>query len=374
MARITVLVVDDDPDICAELTTFLQGEDISGEGSDVSVTSTTDFAEALNLLDERQFELIILDLRNEADDEAGLEAFQAIRARRFLPVIFYTNLPYLVSAAVQTPLVRVIRKTDGLLALLAVVRDVFATKLPSVNRALIAHLQYVQRDYMWTFVAEHWAQFGAATDKTALAFFLARRLAMSLSGAAVDRLVTDLGGEAGAAELKDGRVHPMRLYVIPPLTSVEPRAGDIFEGEIRGERGFWILLTPSCDLAQHKADRVLLARCDLLNVHPEYTNFTTGPSNGKRRLLGELLRNGREHDRTYFLPAVFDLPDLVVDLQHLAGCERDELEQLGRTATLDSPYAEALVARFMRYFGRLGTPDLDVDSVLDRVDPRIDDI
>jgi len=40
---------------------------------------------------------------------------------------------------------------------------------------------------------------------------------------------------------------------------------------------------------------------------------------------------------------------------------------LERLASLDSPFAEALLARFTRYFGRLGTPDLDAAILLQRL-------
>jgi hypothetical protein len=40
---------------------------------------------------------------------------------------------------------------------------------------------------------------------------------------------------------------------------------------------------------------------------------------------------------------------------------------LERLASLDSSFAEALLARFTRYFGRLGTPDLDVAVLLQRL-------
>jgi hypothetical protein len=39
---------------------------------------------------------------------------------------------------------------------------------------------------------------------------------------------------------------------------------------------------------------------------------------------------------------------------------RDRTSGLERLASLDSSFAEGLLARFSRYFGRLGTPDLDV--------------
>jgi hypothetical protein len=48
------------------------------------------------------------------------------------------------------------------------VRGIFATRLPAVNRALIRHLETVQRDYMWDFVATHWEQFGDTSGRKAL--------------------------------------------------------------------------------------------------------------------------------------------------------------------------------------------------------------
>ena len=47
--------------------------------------------------------------------------------------------------------------------------NIFATRLPAVNRALIRHLETIQRDYMWDFVANHWEQFGDTSDHTSLA-------------------------------------------------------------------------------------------------------------------------------------------------------------------------------------------------------------
>ena len=47
--------------------------------------------------------------------------------------------------------------------------------------------------------------------------------------------------------------------------------------------------------------------------------------------------------------------------------QRDRTGGLERLASLDSPFAEALLARFTRYFGRLGTPDLDMTVLLQRL-------
>jgi hypothetical protein len=86
--------------------------------------------------------------------------------------------------------------------------------------------------------------------------------------------------------------------------------------------------------------------------------------------LQDLLRNNRrdsQSERFFLLPGALSLPDLVVDLQHLVALQRDHMGGLERLASLDSPFAEALLARFARYFGRLGTPGLDVAVLLQRL-------
>ncbi len=67
------------------------------------------------------------------------------------------------------------------------------------------------------------------------------------------------------------------------------------------------------------------------------------------------------------------MPNLVVDCQNLVNIEIKEFNNklkdkiLNRVASLDNPYSEALMSRFSKYVGRLGTPDLNVEIVLDRL-------
>ena len=74
-----------------------------------------------------------------------------------------------------------------------------------------------------------------------------------------------------------------------------------------------------------------------------------------------------QSERFFFLPGALSLPDLVVDFQQLMALQREHLSGLERLVSLDSPFAEALLVRFTRYFGRLGTPDLDVAVLLQRL-------
>jgi CheY-like chemotaxis protein len=372
-----LLFVDDDVETCRQVREFLEGETIAAPDDRLRVETLTDFARALNALEAHRFDLLILDVRLGPHDEVraeevGITTLETIRQRCFVPVVFYTGLPHLVQN-LETPLIRVVEKTEGLQRLLGTIIDVFATRLPAVNRALIRHLETVQRDYMWDFVAVHWERFGDTSDRTALAYLLARRLAMSLSGPGIRQLAQDLGDPL-RADVAEGRVHPMRYYVLPPVEP-SPLAGDLYLGQIGKQNGYWMLLTPSCDLVakREKAEQVLFAHCLLLTGQEEYQTWKEKLPHSRSDVEGKLqalLKNNRQKaqaERFYFLPGALTLPDLVVDFQQLVILPRGQMDRLERLASLDSPFVEALLARFARYFGRLGTPDLDVDVVIERL-------
>ena len=166
----------------------------------------------------------------------------------------------------------------------------------------------------------------------------------------------------------------MQYYVIPPIEPA-PLCGDVYHGQVGEIQSHWVLLTPSCDLVtgREKAELVLLARCLLLTEQVEYQQWRDSlpaPPRAINGKLQDLLRNNRrdsQAERFFFLPGALSLPDLLVDFQQLVTLQRDRMGRLERLTSLDSPFAEALLARFSRYFGRLGTPDLDVTVLLQRL-------
>ena len=370
-----VLFVDDEPETCRQVKEFLEGETITIGGEPPIVETSTDFNEALTLLEARRFDLVILDVRlgshsvTASADEMGIKTLTAIREKTFIPIVFYTGLPYLVRGF-ATPLIRVVEKTEKFSKLLEEVEHIFATRLPALHRALIQHVEKIQRDYMWDFVAKHWDSFGDTTDRASLAYLLARRLALSLSESGIQRLAKDLGDPSGMG-VAEGTVHPMQYYVLPPVDT-SPLSGDLYNGQIGQITGYWILLTPSCDIVtgREKAENLLFALCLPLSEQAEYTTWRdsllgTKPEGESK--LKSLLKNRREKlqpERFFYLPGALIVPDLLVDFQRLAALPREQMSGLKRLASLDSPFAEAVTSRFVRYFGRLGTPDLDVEFVI----------
>lgn len=368
-----MLHVDDEEQPLKEVRDYLRTEDLGGWGPP-EITALRSFDEALAELERTRYDLVILDVRagghQPADfegDDAGRELLRRIQERRYVPVVFFTAIAGAVED-LKGHSVRVVRKPDGAEALVEQVRDVFETRLPVVNRALVRFIEHQQRDYMWTFVDAHWDELGVEVDHTAVAYLLARRIGRSLPGPLIAALAATLGEAPGPLASGD-RAHPIELYVIPPIADVGFLLGDLFEGEVADDNAWWLLLSPSCDLqpGRIKAKRVLLARCDLLKGTSVYTSgIKTNPASQNLR---ELLSNktGGQYDRKLYLPRAAGIPDLVVDFQHLVTTPFETLDTLSHVATLDSPFAEAALNRFERYYGRIGTQDLDIEVAVERM-------
>ncbi|NPV28482.1 MAG: response regulator [Firmicutes bacterium] len=294
------------------------------------------------------------------EERIGIETLQSIKERCFIPVIFYTAVPHLVRD-LENQVIRVVEKTQGLECLLEVIRETLNTRLPSINRALVRHLKKVQREYMWDFVSVHWEELADRSDPTTLAYLLARRLALSLSESGVCELIQDLGG---SPEKTGEKVHPVKYYIMPPVVN-KPLAGDLYRGSVDGQDGYWVLLTPTCDIWQDKAERILLAFCRPLEDSKEYRKWLDrlpDPSKDVDNEFRKLLADGQS-ERYMFLPGAIKLPHLIVDFQQLVSVPYEQLTQMERVASLDSPFAGKLLTRFVRYYGRQGAPDLDVDVI-----------
>jgi CheY-like chemotaxis protein len=374
----TIMHVDDEAKHRDDIHELLHGEDL-GFG-EIKVLSLSSFEEATSRLAAGDGDLVVLDLvegtggaPDGGAETAGQAAFERIRAARFVPVVFYTGWGHqLTELADELPLVEVVGKgAGGIEGVNTAVQRFFNEGLPQLNRSLAFHVDEVQRVWMWQWLAVNWPQLCQYTDPVDRAHMVARRLAREMSGPAVAQLAAELGGQPSPSDAEG--VHPMRFYIMPPLTDSRPTAGDILRGAAAGRNGWWILLTPSCDFARLDPAEVMLAECELLSEQAEHKAFCAdAESKNRRRQLGYLLANnrppeGRQQDRYHHLPAAMAVPGLVADLKRVVSVGWDEFDALDRIASLDAPYAEALLHQFAKYVGRLGTPDLDVDMVLDAI-------
>lgn len=375
-----ILIVDDNVEIATQARRELQDAATEMPGFPrIEIDEIHDFNNALKALERIRYDLIVLDVRreegrsNKEDLNAGITVYNEVRRRRFLPVVFFTALPHLVEELKQPPLIDIVAKDETEL-LPGRVRAALASGIPTITRATEQHVNEIVRNYLWTQVAPNWEEYTRG-DPSEIAYLLAARLARSLRDSAprVLRGALDRDGipaasthrgdtEEGGAIAETSLWHPGRTYIYPPLED-RYSSGDILTDT---RDGTWrVVLSPACDLAQG-ADYVLLAVAERLTDNQRYQKWAENPSKNNRSSLTDLLKGKK--DRYSYLPAFQTVPDLVVDLQHTRSVPAQDLTRYQVVASLDSPFAEALLAKHSHYRGRIGTPDTDCDAVIARLE------
>jgi len=373
MKNWNILVVDDDAEIAANIQELISGNKVVARPDTITCKLITSFDEAIAQMDTSRFDLIVLDLKDDVIDDAiaqgeqlsGERVLVALRKTTFTPVIFHTGFAHKVEH-LKSPFVRVVTKGRDTPLIREEIRSILDTQLPSLMR----YIEEQQRSYLWDHIENHWNDNEKICEDGDLAHLVAKRLSSALGGDSIARFFNqNANGEV---------IRPVAMYIWPPV-SPTIMFGDILK--VIGSEDHFVVLTPSCDCAQGKAEMALLAACEPIHAQHEYVVLMEDKRNGiavsksKTSDLHALLRDRRkgtgvQPERYKFLPKTSFLPDLVIDLQKLSQVAFGNLSREGgyeRVATLDNPFAEALQNRFTQYYGRVGTPDLDTELVFDRI-------
>jgi CheY-like chemotaxis protein len=367
-----VLIVEDEEIIRHQVRDYLSGETFASQDLNISEIASLD--DAVNLIRERKADLVILDVyrgkAQQGGEQVGVQILERIRQTGFVPVVLYTALPEGLDGQ-RSKFVRLVGKdTGGLEKLKAEIEDLFLLRIPQVHRAIVNHIDETMCTYMWGFVQEHWTDFEPLINKPEFLRLLVQRLALTFARQGVDQMAQKVYGAPPPAQPGDeDTVHPAEYYVKPPVGQ-DPVLGDIRRREKDGATEYLVVLWPTCDMVatgtrQPKTDFVLCARAELVANRQEVRDWITADSSNKKRVVEQLVKNTR--DRFHFLPGVWDLPHLLLDFQALEHVRLTDVRGYTCVATLASPFAESVSARFQKYVGRIGTPDLVVESILGQI-------
>ncbi len=114
-----------------------------------------------------------------------------------------------------------------------------------------------------------------------------------------------------------------------------------------------VVLTQACDVAQIKANRILVACVHIARELVERNVL-------KGRLIRDQIRSHRVYG-WYFLPAGAALSESIVDLRDLHTIPRTMLENLiqqgKRLTRIATPYREHLAQHFSATYARIGLPE-----------------
>lgn len=349
---VRVLIIEDQRELAEYVSKVIIDYFEDSEGIDIDVSIANDFDEGFQQVRDGRSDVVVLDVRRDKtdtvpqDDTAGHDGFLEITKAKFIPIVFWTALPEKVIDEEKPPLITVVPKDDYTKLPGAIKAAVESRALATINE-IEQHVTEVLIEHMWSELAPHWAEYtenGGAAD---IAQVLLSRLA---------RILDDKRELTSASR-------PSHRYVYPPV-SARYTPGDILRSK---DDTWWVTLTPACDFAQNKVEFVLIARADPLKSNKRYRDWDNRQSNNAWKELERHVLKATQ-GRYYYLPAFRDLPDLVVDLEHVRAVPLDELGSMTAVASLVSPFSEALLVQHSQFRGRIGVPDLAIDLVKDRLE------
>ena len=358
--ELKLLYIEDDKQNRDDLIALLQNDTLCNFKVNIEAVDT--FDNAIEKINSKPYHIIILDIYKgnpiNGGEQLGLQILEQIQSKCFIPVIFYSGNTQNVQN-LKSQIVGVVTKgDDGFNGLKLEIERLIKFNLPFIKENIHTCLEEELKNYFWKIIHDQRDKFRPEINDFSLGYLMLRKFSSSLSR---DKISEILGDDS----LNKEKVHPMQFYIYPE-NSGEYECGEI----LQKDQEVFVILTPSCDFISgenrlRKVGDVLLAKTKLLSETKEYEKYQS-KKDGKDE-KGNLIRliESRKGDRYFFLPQTPFIENRIIDFQSKQMVKYDDLvNNYTRVAKLDSPYAESMVSSFIRYYNRIGYPDIDSELIL----------
>lgn len=350
-------MVDDQEDQCRQIKELLETDTFPNEQITVDTKNFLDLKD-ISSIEKENYDLIVLDLYDEGSKEyKGEELLKSIQARVFIPIIFYTGFGKKLKEK-ESEIIKIVNKPEGYEGIKKAIDKILESRIPQIKTRMSDYLRDKFREYMWDFVHQDWDKITPYLEGASASYLLTKRLTHALS----ERYILDMLGEEGKKVVE--KKHPLEHYVYPPL-SKEITLGDIISKEGKN----FIVLTPSCDFVirpgrERKAENILLAELVDLTSIKAYTEYLS--NNNQKDKIKRIIEN-RDEERYFFLPETWFIKHSLIDFQRLISVSFKELSDFIKISELDSLHTSSVLSRFIRYYNRIGTKDLDSEEILNKI-------
>jgi CheY-like chemotaxis protein len=166
--------------------------------------------------------------------------------------------------------------------------------------------------------------------------------------------------------------HPAEVYITPPVKN-KAFTGDIVINKENKNR--FIVLTPSCDLAQGKAKFILLASIENITdgIFNEKVNIIRkGKSKpeviSESELILKKLISNSFSNKYHYLPKYEHIESGLINFQKINTISIKNLkDEFNIIAATNSSFSKDIVARFSYYYSRQGSPDFNVNEIYNSI-------
>lgn len=380
MNNIDFLLIDDDRN--QELL-FIEAINEINETTDLNITykvvKTPE--SAMIELYQNYFKAIIIDLKLNNDDNAvesdeeisGNVLLRRIIEKEIIPIVVITGFPDKVSTDIDKSIVKVLPKEtnlyDEINALIEKYSDsvfkIFGSR-GEINKNI--------KELFWNVIPQ------CFTSKNQDISLLSKEKQETV----IIRYISSWLSNKYMFDDKYIDVEPIEMYMFPnPIKQV--CTCDIYKKYIDANIDeYFIVLTPSCDLANKKVDEVILCKIknyDEVQSFKErleiYNNEQNKESNKAKKAKGDLMkwfRNSHSDSlRYHFLPKVKDFTGGFVDFRSILSLEYDKEsgeiidDSYLKIGVITESFKRDIVSRFSSYYHRQGQPEFNCDSVLNNL-------
>jgi hypothetical protein len=370
-----VLLVEDEP---ADLKAYQDDfpETFQQNHADATLHPCGNFDEAINLTSDplRRYDMVISDTYRGPAKNAEAEVLKlvaAYRGSKFCPLVVYSSGPKPGDLKESPFVVWADKAKVGDIE--RAITQVLKTGVPQIARKLHEEIESSAASFLWPFLEDNWEAISKAgkSDPELVERLIRRRAAIQIGDLDHDGknfvpVLSRLGSE---------------YYLYPRLPRAYYSLGDVLRHK-QNKSDCRVVLTPHCHLFMYpgqqnpRADYVLTIKtvkaADVLGE--KLANAKIAEKEAKYKKLEVWTRSPAQTGRVpegrhWYLPAFLEIPHLYCDLLQMESIPYGQVaKDFDAIATIVAPYAEALQACFVSFYGSVGIPDLRIESIEDLAD------
>lgn len=331
--------------------------------------------QAMVLLYKEDFNSLIVDLSlkdNDSDrkdeDLSGNVLLNNILNREIIPIIVRSNNYKKITHELSNNIVNVYSKDDKrieeVLKELLDCYDSSAYNIFSSNGKIMKLI----KDFFWNIFPEC---FVTVKDDF-------KTLDKNVQEKVIIRYITNWLNNKYSFDEECNELEPIEMYM---FTNNNDKicTCDIYEDTDSKEN--YVVLTPACDLANDKADTILLAKIithdsveafkDFLKSCRSDIDNNSNVGDKKKKTIAKFARNGHDISMKYhFLPKVKNFEGGFIDFSSLICIDYDKKlnkfknRNMKKIGTITDSFKKDIVGRFSSYYQRQGQPEFNIKSLL----------
>lgn len=354
---IRLLIVEDEPNQIQQIVDSIEDFNEKREAIKIEYNSINTFHEAIQHLIGDNYDAAIIDLKlsNEKIENEGLELVKLIKKNLRYPVYVRTGYPEKISGVEEIqnhPFIKIYDKTH---IIDNIIEEIYSLHSTGLIRTIgtKGKIDRYLNEIFWSNlskVIQDWDDDLLNEDNQEKSLV---RYCISLLHEHLE--LSEIEGEYEV-------YHPFEVYIKPPI-KLKYYFGDI----LFSENNFYIILSPPCDMAQEKFDKVILAEIEDLNSIVDFNNFLQKyqetKSQSKKKAITKYITNNF-NNKYHFIPPFQEFNGGLINFQKIISKTNDELNDYNRFATISEKFAKDISSRFAQYFSRQGQPDLNIDILL----------